>query len=167
MDFIGRSYLFFATTTFLSTVSIQGGHKYFPRVTVHPFHWYSGRFDVEMRSRKYPCQNLGKDSKCVCNEYGINGKEQVSDLLPHIGKVLQDHESKDRSKQEFSEVSSGLDVLRFLKFIKEVPYWYEGKNLLEHSMYDAQQHFFTIYQGKDANEQEYMEIFNTNIMVLD
>ena len=34
-------------------------------------------------------------------------------------------------------------------------------------MYDAQQQFFTIYQGKDANEQEYMEIFNTNIMVLD
>ena len=64
-------------------------------------------------------------------------------------------------------MSGGLDILILLNLIKELTYHYEFHRHVEHSLYNAQRRFFTVYQGKDSIYQDYLEKFNTTVVVLD
>ena len=65
---------------------------------------------------------------------------------------------KVEAKYKFVEVSSGLDVLSLLNFIKELSYCYEGHKHVAHSLSEAQCRLFTLYQRKDVTYQYYLEI---------
>ena len=68
---------------------------------------------------------------------------------------------------KFVEVSSGLGDLIIFKQNKEVSYQYNGHIHVTHTLYDLQWSVFFLYQGKYATYQDYIEIFNNIIMVLD
>ena len=38
---------------------------------------------------------------------------------------------------------------------------------MDHILYKYQSHFFSLYQGKDVMDQDYLGIFNATVAVLD
>ena len=69
-------------------------------------------------------------------------------------------------KKKYSETRREINMLELLGFIKEVSYRYEGHNNVDHSIYKARRRLFTLYQGKEVIEKDYIERFNISVALL-
>ena len=61
------------------------------------------------------------------------------------------------------EASREPKFLILLKFTKELSYQYEGHDRVLYTLYKAHRQFFAFYQGNEATDQDFLNIFNTPI----
>ena len=94
------------------------------------------------------------------------GQEHGIGLFPGVGQCSEITRTKVEAKEKYTETRRELDMLSLLTFTKEISYCYEGHKHVAHRLYEAQCRFFTLYQGKDATDQDYLERFNTTVAML-
>ena len=73
--------------------------------------------------------------------------------------------TKVDTKNKYAVISRAINVLGLLGFIKEFSYHYEGHRQVAHSLYEDHHTLSTLYQGRDAMDQDFLDIFKTNVAV--